>query len=172
MESSFVKGALAALVATISTYPLDLLRTQRAISVSCFKNSKIPYKSLLTFEGLLPTCLQVVPYMAIVFSVHENTKSSLGDFWAGGLAGMIGKTVIMPLDVIRRRLQVSHMQQSNLIMERAPLRASNLAGQLRMLGRMEGWRGAFAGWTMAVLKSAPGTALTFFLRSLCLSSHH
>lgn len=165
-NGTMLRGAIAAAVATIIVYPLDVLRTRKVLS---------PHRSLLRsmtssnlYGGLGATLLQVVPSMSLIFWTHDRLKGDLGDFGAGAIAGVVGKTAVMPIDVLRRRLQASHV---NTILGEHQARMPN-ASILRLLVELikrEHLRGAFAGWTMAVSKAAPSSALTFAIYGVCKS---
>lgn len=76
------------------------------------------------FRGLTPTLLGIVPYAGISFgtfhTIKEEYKSAAGlehdgqiPLWvrlpAGGLAGLIAQSVTYPLNVVKRRMQVSQV---------------------------------------------------------------
>ena len=74
----------------------------------------------ILYSGMLATCLGVAPYAGIKFGSYEAIKGALGQVasveekdlvpWqrvtAGAIAGLIAQTVVYPLDVVRRRMQV------------------------------------------------------------------
>jgi solute carrier family 25 phosphate transporter 23/24/25/41 len=74
------------------------------------------------YKGWLPSVIGVVPYVGLNFAVYETLKDmelkrrGLTDerdlgvatrLTCGALAGSVGQTVAYPLDVVRRRLQVT-----------------------------------------------------------------
>lgn len=124
------------------------------------------------YRGIASALVQVVPQMGVAFGVHAELRGRLGDFWAGGLGGIAGKTVAMPLDVVRRRYQVHWSSKpgayavSNLA-SLLPTSRKRLVHELAAIARREGIRGLFAGWTMAVAKAAPATAITFAVYGWC-----
>lgn len=85
------------------------------------------------YKGLTPTLIGMVPYSGINFYVFEQMKASLllsfpqifgqintnntgglqlnvpGKLICGGVAGAIAQTVSYPMDVARRRMQLSLM---------------------------------------------------------------
>jgi len=133
--SSLVAGSFAGLCATISTYPLDLLRTRFAAQqqhrVYCglwHAASHIVEREGLggLYTGITPTLIGIVPLMALQFGCYEafkqairNAKAEPGvdpnslpltfmeQSLAGFSAGVISKFLTMPLDVIKKRFQVS-----------------------------------------------------------------
>ncbi len=69
------------------------------------------------FRGLAPTLAQIVPFMGAFFSVYEALRRSPllalplplgggGDAVAGVVAGVLAKTAVFPLDLVRKRIQV------------------------------------------------------------------
>jgi hypothetical protein len=128
---SFLCGALAGCTATAFTYPFDVIRTQ--VAINKFQNIGSTLKSIIAiyksrgikgyWNGLNPAIVQIAPYMGLNFMIFNGMKrrlhrvfnvekknrpiSSLVDITAGSIAGMISKTCVMPLDVIKRRLQVT-----------------------------------------------------------------
>ncbi|KAJ3402037.1 mitochondrial thiamine pyrophosphate transporter, partial [Chytridiales sp. JEL 0842] len=147
---SFAGGALAGFLATLTTYPFDLLRTRFAIQGEG-PNTK-PYTSLLNaiqqiqakeglrgfYRGVWPSAVQIMPYMGIMFqsqSLFSNFFKAVEDRWlkqehewvngsleflSGGLAGIISKTAVMPFDVVRKRMQVQGPDRNHYIFDSIP----------------------------------------------------
>jgi solute carrier family 25 (mitochondrial thiamine pyrophosphate transporter), member 19 len=169
-----IGGSMAALVATSVTYPFDLIRTRMTLA----KNSgmfKYVYGLLRgsegpagLFKGYLLTASQVVPYMGCVFAVHAqlSQKWKVSDFVSGSAAGFVCKSAFMPVDVFRRRLQLFKAQpeEFNLLGRDSLAYAQSSKDRfelLRRMWRLEGFRAFYRGWSLAVLKSAPATGITF-----------
>lgn len=81
------------------------------------------------YKGWLPSVIGVVPYVGLNFAVYETLKDvemkrrgvtderDLGvatRLTCGALAGSVGQTVAYPLDVVRRRLQVTGWSASGV----------------------------------------------------------
>jgi solute carrier family 25 thiamine pyrophosphate transporter 19 len=127
--AALVDGAVAGMVATGATYPLDLLRTRFAWQ----GNRTRLYRSLTQslqhihsheglrgfYRGLGASLLQIGPYMGFVFAGYEyslnalhkiesinisNTLKVAGveEMIAGAMAGMFAKLSVYPLDTVRR----------------------------------------------------------------------
>lgn len=174
--SSFVNGGLAALVATGATYPLDLLRTRLAIMRRGHRVSEV-FRDIVRhedglhglFKGFGTTLCQVVPYMGCVFATHRLFASALRnqdtvpvDLTAGGLAGFCSKSLFMPVDVVRRRLQLYHAASDDYSIRKPSYIAAGSRRQLIVqMWHEEGLRAFFRGWTMAIIKSTPTTAISF-----------
>lgn len=161
----FPRAALASLTATIFTYPFDVLRTRMAVerSGSLLTSANNVYQQGGFYRGFVITSLQVVPYMGSVFYLHDYfLKQFESEFWAGALSGFVCKTAFLPVDVVRKRLQLLRSDPSQL----ALTGVSPATNFWQLCGRMwaleGGLRPFFRGWTMAVSKAAPTTAITFF----------
>lgn len=70
------------------------------------------------YRGLLPTVLGVAPYVGLNFAVYEHVRklvtpegmahpTPLGKLVAGAISGGVAQTLTYPMDVLRRRFQVS-----------------------------------------------------------------
>ncbi|KAJ1835433.1 mitochondrial thiamine pyrophosphate transporter [Coemansia sp. RSA 2706] len=199
---SFVGGALAGALATSVTYPFDLLRTR---FIAQELSSRV-HSSLVEavghiyreegvrgfYRGLWPACLQIMPYMGIVFTSYDMLAS--GYRWArrtvlsespilrlldpvqdaviGAGAAVIGKTCVYPLDLVRKRLQIQGPHLLSYAHGRVP-KYVGMSDALMYIVRQEGVLALFRGLTPALIKAAPASATVFFVfghtRDLLLS---
>lgn len=176
---SFLSGAVAGAAATSVTYPLDLLRTRFAAQGTdkVYMNLRSSVSEIARaegvrgfFQGLAPTVGQVVPYMGLFFSAYELLRSPLadlalpfgsGDASAGIISGVLAKTAVFPLDLIRRRLQVQGPTRSRYVGGSIPIYKGVLATGRTIVGN-EGWRGLYRGLGISLVKSAPASAVTMW----------
>jgi hypothetical protein len=170
----FLNGGIAALTATSLTYPFDLIRTRMSIS----KNGSGIIKEICgitkfegvkgLFKGYFLTVGQVVPYMGCIFGTHKLLSNHFSDFWSGAASGFICKTIFMPSDVFRRRLQLFQTQPDQFCLKHMAYtqRSSNRIDLLKKMWQNEGPKAFFRGWSMAVVKSTPVTAVTFSVHKL------
>lgn len=176
---TFVAGAAAGVAATAITYPLDLLRTRFAA-----QGRRPVYGSLRGavrdigrdegwtgfFRGLGPACGQVVPFMGIFFAAYEGLRRHLagldmpwgsGDAAAGAAASVVAKTVVFPLDLVRKRLQVQGPTRRRYICGDMPEYTSAL-GAMGVIVQREGLRGLYRGLAISLVKAAPASAVTLW----------
>lgn len=175
---SFVAGAAAGGVATAATYPLDLLRTRFAAqrSVRAYESLAHSVRHIAEnegtrgfFRGLGTTLTQIAPYMGLLFMTHEAAKvqlvhvASAGyiDALAGSVAGVVAKTGVFPLDLIRKRLQVQGPTRSKYVHGNIPVYVGIL-GTARDIIKAEGVVGLYRGLWVSLLKAAPLTAVTMW----------
>lgn len=145
----FAAGAIAGLVATMCTYPLDVLRVRLALTPGATWKSAIHQGGL--WHGLTPTLAGIIPYSGTAWCAKQELHNALSDYRGGqkavfheaivlnGLAGLAGQFVTYPLDVIRRRMQMAG-------------RETSVSELLRHLIKTEGMRGLLKGFTMNVVK--------------------
>ena len=86
--------------------------------------------------------LQVVPGMAITFGVYHQLRDVMGDWWAASIAAILSKTLVMPLDVLRKRHQI-RLNTLKLVLDRDGRveQGAFLWRQLQELWRREGSEG-------------------------------
>jgi solute carrier family 25 thiamine pyrophosphate transporter 19 len=177
---SFTSGALAGMLATTATYPLDLLRTRFAAQ----GNEDRIYTSLMAsvrdirrheglagfYRGLGAGVSQVVPYMGLFFASYEALKISLaelampfgsGDAAAGMLASVFAKTAVFPLDTVRKRLQVQGPTRMRYVHRNIPV-YEGVVKTVRAIMRKEGRRGLYRGLGVSLVKAAPASAVTMW----------
>ena len=167
----FLSGAASAILSTLITFPFDTLRTQFAVK----KNQTTAREMLLSmrfrhlYRGALPSVLQVGPYMGTVFASHElfNQYINIGNdqvknFISGAVAGALGKTVTMPFDVVRKRMQIQGNRFDNYEVKNIQ-RFARLSHCIAYTWLNEGPRGFFKGLPIALFKSVPATATTLMI---------
>ncbi|KAJ1667680.1 mitochondrial thiamine pyrophosphate transporter [Coemansia sp. RSA 1813] len=200
---SFVCGALAGGIATSVTYPLDLLRTRFIAQESTNRIHASIVGAIAQiyrdegprgfYRGLWPACLQIMPYMGIVFTSYDTLASgymwmrrnvvasngpvvrtidSVQDALIGASAAVIGKCCVYPLDLVRKRLQIQGPRLQNYAHGAVP-RYTGLSNALLFIVRNEGFLSLFRGLTPSLIKAAPASATVFFVygqtRDLILS---
>lgn len=162
------------------TYPLDLLRTRFAAQGT----DKI-YPSLRAsigaiareegargfFRGIGAGVGQVVPYMGLFFAAYETLRPQMadvslplgsGDATAGVIAGVIAKTGVFPLDVVRKRLQIQGPMRSRFAGGMVPHYGKTVWSTGSTIWLKEGWRGLYRGLGVSLIKSAPASAVTMW----------
>lgn len=189
---SFASGALASAVATAVSYPLDTVRTQWVFR---HDSPLQPRAHLLAharsvlreegprgfFRGLVPALTQVVPGMALSFWFFDEIKrarlagyagaqtrlSPADSALAGGIAGVLSKLAVYPLDTAKKRLQASHLLALQMAATAPPTAGApalyyrGLADCARRTLREEGLAGLYKGTVPTVLKAALASAATF-----------
>ncbi|XP_076291391.1 mitochondrial thiamine pyrophosphate carrier isoform X1 [Lasioglossum baleicum] len=180
--TKFVAGAGAGCVATIVSFPFDTMRT-RLVAQS---NKDPIYKGVLHccgcivrhesprafFNGLLPTLLQIVPHSGLQFAFYglfsdlykkyssEANISFYNSMISGSAAGLLSKTMVYPLDLSRKRLQIQGFQHGRKGFG-SFFSCTGLLDCLRLTVKVEGVRGLFKGLVPSQIKAAATTALHF-----------
>ncbi|KAI9349042.1 putative mitochondrial deoxynucleotide carrier protein, partial [Obelidium mucronatum] len=187
---TFISGALAGCSATFATYPLDLLRTRFAMQGSAEKRL---YTSLIGaigeigrtegvqgfYRGVWPSLLQIAPYMGIMFGTQDwltrKMEKSQKMYWphgwnqfvAGGLAGIVSKTAVMPFDVVRKRLQVQGPSRKSYVLSGIPRYSGGFFSCARQIVVEEGFVALYKGLWVSLVKTVPSSAITFWVVSEC-----
>ncbi|KYQ88762.1 mitochondrial substrate carrier family protein [Tieghemostelium lacteum] len=166
---SLVSGACAGVMSTVVSYPFDIIRTNivsthtHTTITKTYQDIKLKsnngYRSM--FKGLNSSLLQIVPQMALQFMFYESSKHFLShgqkrfdkehptlQFVCGALSGSLSKFFVLPFDVVKKRLQVSHQ----------PI---TIFQQFSNLYHIEGFKSFFKGATPSLLKAGLSSALSF-----------
>jgi solute carrier family 25 thiamine pyrophosphate transporter 19 len=111
--------------------------------------------------------------MGVVFGTYEATRKALAarivipahgtDFVAGGIAGIVGKCAVFPLDTVRKRLQVQGPTRGKYVHKDIPVYNQGVRQCMKDILRQEGIRGLYKGLTVALLKSGPSAAVTLWV---------
>lgn len=124
------------------------------------------------YRGCIPTSMGVAPYVAFNFVFYESARAfltkddgtppgSLTKLAIGAWAGAVSQTLTYPLDVIRRRMQVSGMKDSKLgVQDKGGIDA------IRNIVRKSGFKGLYYGLFPNLLKVAPSTGAYFLTYEL------
>jgi hypothetical protein len=171
-NTHLANGAIASMLATALTFPLDSIRTRiiamghppaYPTTLSMLRAATHQESMSLTrvlFKGL-PSSLSVVgPTMALTFDLHERLGAWLPTGLAGGLAGALAKTVTFPLDTVKRRLQSQGLDRVGMP---AVPRYTSFVNCVEIIYAKEGWRAFFRGVWPAVVKTSLSTAVTFWV---------
>ena len=117
------------------------------------------------YRGLTALIVRDVPFNGLFFGAYETictalmrvhgvqSKDDLGTpaiFLAGGLAGCLGWSVIMPFDVAKTRLQAGQAEGRGLV---------SLMGHI--VRHQGGVSALFVGWTAAIARAFPANAGLF-----------
>ena len=123
------------------------------------------------FQGLRAGVGQVLPYMGLFFSAYDTLRPPLatlslplgsGDACAGIIAGVLAKTGVFPLDLIRKRLQVQGPSRARYVGGTIPLYRDGVWRTGQVIVKREGWRGLYRGLSVGLVKSAPASAITMW----------
>lgn len=178
---SFIVGSTAGMASTITSYPFDLLRTRlasntepefrkmRAVLAQIYGEDGI--KSF--YKGLKPSLISVTLQMGTMFETYELCKNLVRhtnndgswsskiimnfiDPFSGFISGITAKLCTFPLDLIRKRLQVSSTVSVRQITTE--------------ILRKQGPRGFFNGLLPALLKSGPTSAVSLWIYEYSIST--
>ncbi|GAC98700.1 hypothetical protein PHSY_006294 [Pseudozyma hubeiensis SY62] len=121
------------------------------------------------YRGCVPTSIGVAPYVALNFHFYEAARkkfspadgsepSALLKLACGALAGSISQTLTYPLDVLRRRMQVAGMKDSQ---EKLGYKDRNAINAIQNIIKAEGVTGLYRGLLPNLLKVAPSIGTSF-----------
>ena len=147
-EFKFAAGAIGGVVATLVTYPLDVLRVRLALTPGATWGSTIQQGGLM--RGLIPTLAGIVPYSGTAWAVKQSLHEYYEDYSGhkaslreavvlNGLAGLAGQFVTYPLDVLRRRMQMANGERGVIEV-------------FFELFKIEGMKGLWKGFTVNIFK--------------------
>eukprot|EP00035_Acanthoeca_spectabilis_P033873 m.25892 g.25892 ORF g.25892 m.25892 type:complete len:303 (-) comp6246_c0_seq1:22-930(-) len=170
-SAHFLAGGLAGLMATLACHPLDTLRTltvadrTRGGLVSVVRENLAAGAGRALYKGVTPSLLLIFPYSGLQFGYYRVIQRTLDTVaWvvpaeaarsliAGAGAGLLGKLNVLPLDLLKKRLQ---MQGVSSFPQYAGLRDC-----VRVILKTEGLRAFFRGAGPATLKAALTSASIF-----------
>ncbi|KAI5296662.1 mitochondrial thiamine pyrophosphate transporter [Ascosphaera acerosa] len=199
---SFLAGAVSGGVATLSTYPFDLLRTRFAA-----QGTRKVYHSLLSafrtihrdeglsgfFRGSCAAVAQISLNMGTFFSCYEIARPlvsqlpglafktvpraahteqeelkgwspfSSADALAGSIASITAKTLVFPLDTVRKRLQVQGPTRTRYVPGDKMPEYAGVVRTAAKIVREQGVRQLYQGLGITLVKAAPASAVTMWV---------
>ncbi|EPY24719.1 solute carrier family 25, member 42 [Strigomonas culicis] len=162
-------------------YPLDLMRARFAARSSSGKTRLPSYRVafreatakrglISLYGGLFPTLVGIMPYAGCSFACFETIKYYIVGYYhlqsdrdiavwqrlaAGAFSGLVAQSATYPLDIVRRRMQVT------------PWRYRGVVHALKTVYKEEGLRqGLYKGLAMNWIKGPIATATSFTVNDL------
>jgi len=90
----------------------------------------------------------------------------LEDMLCGGLSGVISKTGVYPLDMVRKRLQIQGSEQQKTIINMSGVKLPTGVWQCMVhIARTEGYLALYKGLLPGLVKAAPASAVIFLVFS-------
>jgi len=176
-------GSAAGSLATMITYPLDTIRARLTVQDVANHNS---YKGIIDafhriwaeegirhgfYKGIQPTLFAVAPFVAIQQATYDGLKKELLQNYqykpsvplfmtCGAMAGMAAQSVVYPLDLLRRRIQVTSAQ--GVFVD------TYLWLAAQKVLRKHGPKGLFQGIFPTLIKVMPAVAISVTVRDAVL----
>ena len=163
-------AASAGIIGQLCTYPMDVVRARLTVNpqlytsmLHCGKEifKESGYRGL--YKGLTPTLCAVAPFLATQMATADMLKAKAAEnnveitsvrmAVIGGVAGATAQTLVYPLDVLRRRMQVQTAAGSENVL------SDNTWLAMRQVVKREGVRSLFSGILVTFAKVIPATAV-------------
>lgn len=118
------------------------------------------------FAGCSPTVIQIIPYMGFSFAIYDYlTYGDRGvglSAYAGSIAGAVSKTLVYPMDTVKKRLQA----QSFFGAKQQTRCYTGIADCVTQIYQKEGYLAFYNGLVPSVIKTGLAAGLSFaFFRS-------
>ncbi|ORY80189.1 mitochondrial carrier [Neocallimastix californiae] len=171
----------------------DFLRTRFATQGNHHLYRNIPQATYLViknegvkalYKGVVPSVVSIIPYIGTSFQAHSVAMNYFNrftvcftdgtkNFISGGIAGILSKCVTLPMDNMRKVMQVNgeiaKRYKNVYAIEIQENNSTRFFGCMKNMYRTEGIKGFYKGLKPSLIKSTYGTALTFFLLEECHS---
>lgn len=189
--TNFVCGGISGAVATFFASPLDVVRTRLIAQdfSNGYKNSYQGVKQILRrdgvtglYRGMIPSLFQVVPLTGMNFMLYkfvcglwtktmrlssEREIPGLGLVFIGGLTGVTSKTILYPMDLSKKRLQIQGFDDHRKTFGTF-FKCSGLLHCMRQTIQKEGFFGLYKGLYPSMWKAGVTTAFHFaFYEEIC-----
>lgn len=174
VSTELAVGALTGLCTSVVMNPFEVVKTRLQVSAAAEPPSLFAALSSVTqregvnglFRGLAALWARDIPFNAFFFGTYETlttlmlrqagatSRDDLPSYKvciAGGAAGVVGWTCVLPFDTVKTRLQASVGPQGQV----------HIGAVLAEIIRKEGAAGLYRGWTAAVCRAFPANAAMF-----------
>ncbi|PVZ98798.1 hypothetical protein BB558_005195 [Smittium angustum] len=181
---SMISGSIAGITATTITYPFDLLRTRFA--AQSLNNKKEGIRGF--YKGMNSACIQTAPYIGLSFAAYDVSsniinkiritkkiderirKYNITSLLAGAISGVVSKTIVYPLDLLRKKMQVQgpdlHKFADGLVFKQP----GGIISVSKHILVSEGLPGFYRGLWPALVKAGPSSASAFFAYGIAQSA--
>ncbi|XP_077980246.1 mitochondrial thiamine pyrophosphate carrier-like [Glandiceps talaboti] len=186
----FLCGGISGCLASTASQPFDVVRT-RLIAQSepkLYKSVPDAVKKMYKqegvtsfYKGLVPTLMEIFPHAGLQFGFYaffkmiwdkfymKNMKEGTGameSLVCGSFSGICSKIIILPLDVVKKRLQVQGFEKARTSFGKVQ-KYNGVVDCFRQILREEGFQGFMKGFKPCALKGAVSAGLTFFVYEQC-----
>jgi hypothetical protein len=184
----FVAGAVGGVVANISVFPLDVIKTRMSAAPKGTYNGILDTAMKLYqeagpkgfYKGLQASICCTLPNAGLNLSFYEllkrifsgsgshdnaNSLSTPTIMLIGGLSAMFSSTTLYPLQTIQSRLIMQGMENKLVTNTGVSLQTkkTTMLGLIKMVKDKEGIKGFFKGYCPGITKIVLGNALGFSL---------
>ncbi|KAG0561741.1 hypothetical protein KC19_9G087700 [Ceratodon purpureus] len=178
VSSSIVAGATAGVCSTLTTYPLELLKTRLTVEHGMYDNLlhamvKICKEEgpIELYRGLLPSLIGVIPYAAINYCSYDSLRKTykriakredignIETLLMGSISGCIASTASFPLEVARKHMQVSSIGGRQVY--------RNVFHVLSSIVKEQGPGGLYRGLGASYIKIIPAAGISFMCYEAC-----
>lgn len=181
---TFMAGAVAGSLSTCLITPIDVIRTRLIAqdNTNGYKHSFQGLRVILRndgvrglYRGLMPAIIQIAPLTGSNFTFYESfcrlfqqaldvdDRTELPSYVllvCGGLAGLSSKTLVYPLDLVKKRMQIQGFSKHRRTFGQH-FECNGMIHCLRQTIRHEGLRGIYKGFVPSILKAAFTTSFQF-----------
>lgn len=168
-----IAGATAGVVAQVTLYPLELIKTR--VTISSRGETKGPWDCLVTtvrgrgfldlYTGMCANLIGIFPYRGMEMGIFFTLQNRLANFQdsaigleqtalIGFVASLVAQLLTFPLNVARTKLQSQGINGR-------PVLYRGLAHCLSDLVRQRGISGLYAGVVPNICKAVPASVLSF-----------
>eukprot|EP01029_Cantina_marsupialis_P029740 TRINITY_DN782108_c0_g1_i1.p1 TRINITY_DN782108_c0_g1~~TRINITY_DN782108_c0_g1_i1.p1 ORF type:complete len:345 (-),score=69.82 TRINITY_DN782108_c0_g1_i1:172-1206(-) len=173
LSERFLAGSSAGVVAQVSIYPLEVIKTRMTLARrgqmmsmgDCVRNI-LKYESPLAFyRGLSASLMGIIPYAGVDLSIYSLLKDHYTKRYGchppipvllmcGGISTTCGQFVAYPLQLIRTRLQAQGMKHRPVIYK-------GVFDCFSRIVKYEGVFGLYSGLLPNFLKAAPAISISY-----------